>query len=67
MVICAGTPSGPAAGSAQWRGTCREQNDAMFFSDYDPVRGMLIALADGIGLEADAGQCGPGCGGGDPQ
>ena len=45
----------PWAGSAQWRGTRREQNDAMFLSDYDPVRGMLIALADGIGLEADAG------------
>jgi len=45
----------PQAGGAQWRGTRQEQNDVMFLSDYDPGRGLLIALADGIGTETDAG------------
>ena len=44
------------AGGAQWRGTRTEQNDVLFISDGDPVRGLLIALADGIGLDTDAGQ-----------
>ena len=43
------------AGGAQWRGTRQEQNDVMFLSDDDPRRGMLIAIADGIGLGTDAG------------
>ena len=46
----------PAAGIDQWRGTRREQNDVVFASDYDPQRGMLIAMADGIGTEASAGK-----------
>ena len=45
----------PTVGGAQWRGTRKEQNDVLFVSDYDPRRGLLIAMADGIGLEADAG------------
>ena len=43
------------AGGAQWRGTRQEHNDVMLHSHYDPRRGMLIAMADGIGLETDAG------------
>ena len=46
----------PSAGGAQWRGTRQEQNDVLFISDYDPMKGLLVALADGIGLEADAGR-----------
>lgn len=46
---------GLQAGVAQWRGTRQEQNDVVFVSGDDPARGMLIALADGIGLEAEAG------------
>ena len=44
------------AGKAQWQGTRKEQNDVLFLSDGDPMKGMLIALADGIGLDTDAGQ-----------
>ena len=46
----------PAVGIDQWRGTRREQNDVLFASDCEPDRGMLIALADGIGTEASAGK-----------
>ena len=44
------------AGGAQWQGTRRKQNDELFLSDSDPQKGLLIALADGIGLETNAGQ-----------
>ena len=44
------------SGKAQWQGTRKEQNDVLFISDSDPQRGMLIALADGIGLDTYAGQ-----------
>ena len=46
----------PSAGGAQWQGTRQEQNDVLFLSDYDPMKGLLVALADGIGLGADAGK-----------
>lgn len=46
----------PEAGAAQWQGTRREQNDAFFFSDYDAEKGMMLVLADGIGLDGKAGQ-----------
>lgn len=55
-------PAGPdprwilTAGRAQWQGTRKEQNDAVFLSDSDPWKGMLIALADGIGTDAEAGR-----------
>ena len=55
-------PAGPdprwvlTAGRAQWQGTRKEQNDVLFVSDNDPWKGMLIALADGIGMDADAGR-----------
>lgn len=46
----------PLAGGAQWKGTRQEQNDILYFSQYEPLRGMLIVLADGIGLDDKAGR-----------
>ncbi len=51
-----GTSVRLAAGFAQWRGTRAAQNDSVFVSDDDPQRGLLIALADGIGLDEGAGR-----------
>lgn len=44
------------SGGAQWQGTRKEQNDVLFISDSDPQKGLLIALADGIGLDTYAGE-----------
>lgn len=46
----------PEAGGAQWPGTRKEQNDAFLISDYHAEKGMLVVLADGIGLDRNAGQ-----------
>lgn len=45
----------PISGYAQWRGTRQEQNDVVYLSGEDPVRGSLVALADGIGLDESGG------------
>ena len=46
----------PETGVAQWVGTREQQNDAVYVSPGDARRGFLIALADGIGLDAVAGE-----------
>ena len=43
-------------GVAQWQGTRLQQNDVVYLSPEDPGRGLLVAVADGIGLDADAGR-----------
>ncbi len=46
----------PYAGVDQWVGTRRFQNDVVHVSPYDPERGMMFALTDGLGLDAGAGK-----------
>ena len=46
----------PEIGFAQWQGTRDFQNDVGYISGYDSERGILMVLADGIGLDATAGQ-----------
>lgn len=43
-------------GAAQWRGTREVQNDVILTTPYDATRGMLMALADGIGVGEEAGE-----------
>ena len=50
----------PEIGFAQWQGTREFQTDVGFVSGYDSDRGILMALADGIGLDATAGQAAAG-------
>lgn len=42
-------------GSAQWQGTRETQNDVMFHPPWDPQRGVLFGLADGLGIGREAG------------
>ncbi len=43
-------------GAAQWRGTREALNDVILTTPYDATRGILIALADGIGVGEEAGE-----------
>ncbi len=45
----------PEMGFAQWIGTREAQNDAVYLSPAESARGVMIALADGIGLDPVAG------------
>ncbi len=45
----------PEMGYAQWIGTRECQNDAVYLSPADSPRGLMLALADGIGLDPVAG------------
>ncbi len=52
----AAAPEWPVdTGFAQWQGTRDEQNDVGYISRNDPGKGLLLALADGLGINADAG------------
>ncbi len=42
-------------GAAQWQGTREVQNDVILTTQYDAERGILLALADGIGVGEEAG------------
>lgn len=42
-------------GAAQWQGTREVQNDVILTTQYDAARGILLALADGIGVGEEAG------------
>ncbi len=46
----------PETGFAQWQGTRELQNDAVWISPADSPAGIMMALADGIGLDAAAGE-----------
>ncbi len=41
-------------GSAQWIGTRELQNDVVYISNPDPQKGLVVAIADGIGLDQAA-------------
>lgn len=42
-------------GAAQWQGTREAQNDVILTTQYDAERGILLAVADGIGVGEEAG------------
>ena len=42
-------------GAAQWQGTREAQNDVILTTQYDAERGILLAVADGIGVGQEAG------------
>ena len=47
-------------GHVQWAGTRQMQNDVLYVTGSAQGRGLLMALADGIGLDAEAGRAAAG-------